>query len=86
MINLTAEQYDENYFNVDDVTDSILKENLNGGYNFYCDSDVYHGLQFEKYAKEINDKLKLKDKKVLDLGCANGFLIKHLRGLGVNCL
>uniref|UniRef100_A0A6M3JB97 Putative methyltransferase n=1 Tax=viral metagenome TaxID=1070528 RepID=A0A6M3JB97_9ZZZZ len=71
---------DATYFDKDYFTNGI--ESCKSGYDknaFLLKNDIY-----KHQANMLNDILKLKDKKVLDLGCARNNLVSYLRGLNIN--
>jgi len=71
---LQKEEYNISYF---DGKLSRIKHNA--GYDFYNKSEV-----FNKRAKYLFEKYNLKDKKVLDIGCAKGYLVEELRNMKVD--
>jgi len=76
---LKPEEYDISYFD--------------GGKSTYAHNAGYSGYErwyrngsndWYDLAKSLTEKYQLKNKKVLDLGCAKGFLVEDLRSLGVD--
>ncbi len=67
-------EYDKSYFQGRES-----RYSHNGGYSDY---DTMQQIN-EGIANKLFERFKLKDKKVLELGCAKGFLIKVLRDLEV---
>ena len=81
---LQPEEYNESYF---DGRKATLRHNA--GYGKYARWHRHDGVNslgeiWLDKAKELFDKYQLKDKKVLDIGCAKGFLVKDLRDMGVD--
>lgn len=81
---LLPEEYDISYF---DGRKGPLKHNA--GYDKYerwyrNDGANSLGEKWKDKAKQLLDKHSLKDKKVLEIGCAKGFLVKDLRDMGVD--
>lgn len=73
---LLPSEYDESYF---DGRRQDLRHNA--GYGEYKDSI------FDQLAEQIvADYPEIFNKKMIDVGCAYGFLVKHLRDKGVNCI
>jgi len=84
MILLQPEEYDASYF---DGSDQALKHNA--GYSSYKrwyrkDGENSTGEFWKDYAVELNINGRFIGKKLLDIGCAKGFLVEDLRELGVD--
>ncbi len=81
---LKPEEYDISYF---DGSKTVLRHNA--GYDKY--ERFYRGRgpnstgeHFRDIAKTLFDKYQLNGKKVLEIGCAKGFLVKDLRDFGAD--
>src|SRR3990172_11155820 len=84
MPTLQPQEYDISFF---DGADSPYQHNA--GYQGYqrwqrIEGDESSGEFFKDYAKSLFDKYQLNGKKVLEIGCAKGFLVKDLRDLGTD--
>ena len=81
---LEVHEYNKSYF---DGRESTYAHNA--GYSRYArwprfDGEDSLGEYWKDKAKQLFDKYKLKGKKVLEIGCAKGFVVKDLRDMGVN--
>ena len=80
---LKPEDYDITYFD-----GKIVGKQHPAGYSYYKRSyETIKGIEvdsWEPIAKKYIDRFQLKDKKVLELGCAKGFILEHFRKNGVD--
>jgi cyclopropane fatty-acyl-phospholipid synthase-like methyltransferase len=81
---LQPEEYDESYFDGSQTT-----YRHNAGYSSYkrwkrFDGENSLGEKWKDLAASFFSKHNLQNKKVLEIGCAKGFLVKDLRGMGVD--
>jgi len=76
---LKPEEYDISYF---DGRKSTYAHNA--GYSNYQRWYRDESNDWYDLAKLLNDRYDLKGKKVLDLGCAKGFLVEDLRSMGID--
>lgn len=77
---LSKDQYDFSYFEYEESK----RQGLNPepiGYSWYEEKDQRN----KELADKLIERFDLKDGKVLELGCAKGYLIKALRKKGVDC-
>lgn len=82
---LNPSEYDASYF---DGALQTLKHNA--GYSYYKRWKRYKGENslgeyWKDKAKKLFDKYFLLKKKVLEIGCAKGFIVEDLREFGVDC-
>ncbi len=81
---LLPEEYDASYF---DGASQALRHNA--GYSKYerwkrHDGESSSGEYWKDKAKDLVKEFNLKGKKTLELGCAKGFLVHDMLGMGVN--
>lgn len=83
---MNPEEFNEYYFDGD-----LHTYKHSGGYRIYeriymsyGGKDVSFGEHFKDVAKKIYEKYNLHGLKVLDVGCAKGFIVEDLRGFGVD--
>jgi len=81
---LNPEEYNASYF---DGNSQPMRHNA--GYSEYkrwyrTEGENSQGEFWKDYAKRWIDHLVLANKKVLEIGCAKGFLVKDLRDMGVD--
>lgn len=84
MKTLEPEEYDIRYFDP-----QLSNYKHNAGYSEYKrwyrnDGPDSQGEHFRDIAKSLFNKYQLLDKKVLEIGCAKGFVVKDLRDFGAN--
>ncbi len=82
---LQTSEYDISYF---DGKKTTLKHNA--GYSKYERWRRHDGVDslgefWKDKAKKIFDDFSLGGKKVMEIGCAKGFIVEDLRGMGVDC-
>ena len=81
---LTPEEFDASYFD-----GALQRYAHNAGWSRYqryyrINSTTSTGEKFRDIATGVCNELKLVGKKVLELGCAKGFIVKDLRDLNVD--
>jgi len=81
---LQPSEYDASYF---DGNTQALRHNA--GYSEYKrwyrnEGENSQGEHFRDMAKALFDKYQLQGKKVLEIGCAKGFVVKDLRDFGAD--
>lgn len=74
MTPLSISEYDASYFD-----GALSRYRHNAGYTRYQAADVWRE-RAERWVAAFD----LKGKRVLDVGCAKGFLVEHMNDLGVN--
>ena len=81
---LSPEEYDQSYFD-----GSTARDKHNAGYDKYerwyrKNSETSLGEFWKDYAHALFKEHKLRGKKVLEIGCAKGFVVEDLRELGID--
>jgi cyclopropane fatty-acyl-phospholipid synthase-like methyltransferase len=85
MVVLSVDKYDKAYFD-----QKLVEYPHSAGYSRYERVPGFRGTGslgefYRDKAKKLFDKYQLFGKKVLELGCAKGFIVEDLRSFGVDC-